>query len=115
MDKVQLASGSFSARQKYFHSLNLYTIVNPSFYENIGNYAKDNNYAYLLEDSSPPQNGEGSVETLRKYAGLENRLSEFGDSQTSYSIAESSFGNIVQFFKLKSLGPKIEIYKLVYE
>ena len=115
MDRAQLTYNFPLTDQKYFHSLNLYTIINPSFYKNIDAYAKDNNYIYLLEDSLFSKNSNEDNGSLHKYAKQENRMAEFGNPQTSYSIAESNFGNIVQFFKLKSLGPKIEIYKLVYE
>lgn len=115
MDRAQMSFSSLQLNQKFFHSLNLYTVKNPSFYKDIGTYGKNHQYDYLLEDPLFTSDDTTSIASLQGYARKENLVNEFGGSQTTYSIAESSFGNFIQFFKLKSLGPKIEIYKLVYE
>jgi len=95
-----------------FHALNLYSVNNDNFYKNITEYARINNYKYILWDPTfPPGNGTrvNQIIELTKNSVL---VKSFGDTQKEYSLREGNFGNPFGLFKLESLGPKIEIYRL---
>ncbi|QQG42853.1 MAG: hypothetical protein HYW15_01445 [Candidatus Giovannonibacteria bacterium] len=104
--KVDLADAELG--EKNFHALNLFDANNQNFYENLENYAKENNYEYVIIQPNY-RNGQYFQSMLEK--GEE--LAAFGGGQTKLSLAESQFlANPLDLFKLKELGPEIKIYKI---
>jgi len=100
---------------KNFHALNLYAINNDNFYENITDYAKNNNYEYFFVDPIyPPENPKKQREFLPLVANNEP-IKTFGSSQKKFCLRDGNFGSFFDFFKLDSFGPQIELYKLQYE
>ena len=58
--KVDLAEENLIAgRSNTFHALNLYSVNNPEFYQNIKNYAEAHNYQYLLISMNDFQQNPG--------------------------------------------------------
>ncbi len=95
-----------------FHALNLYSVNNDDFYKNITNYAKINNYKYLFLDPTFPQGDSARADQLKALTKNSVLVKSFGSTQTEYDLREGHFGNPLDLFKLESLGPEIDAYKL---
>ena len=121
--KVQRAQAEMSAvgNKRMLHALNLADVSNDSFYEKLDSYAEEHGYEYLV--IQPTYRGVGSFESLMKkgellvsFDGAPKQTTECmacGNAPTSLSIAESQFiVNPFELFKIRELGPPIEIYKI---
>ena len=112
--KVDAAEENLAVREgKYFHALNLYSVSNGAFLNQLENYAKKNGYEYLfLSDADAGRNPE-IFKRFRDLAEKGELLESFGSSQEDYSLAIGQLlGNPFNLFKIKELGPSSAIYKL---
>jgi len=95
-----------------FHALNMYSVYNDEFYKNLPKYAQENNYQYLVIDPVYDTAYREKSASLLYLASQGELIKSFGKSQEVYFLRDGNFGNPLGLFKLGSLGPKIEIYKL---
>lgn len=113
-DKSELKIDPKNRKEKVFHALNLYTVSNENFYNDISNYAKKNQYKYLVlskEDflNKPVQFFQ--VESLSVGAKL---VASYGNNVSSYSLSKTEIGpTLSPLFKIKEFGPEIKIYDLI--
>lgn len=104
--KIDLADAKLE--KPNFHALNLFDANNPSFYENVERYIKENGYQYIV--IQPSYRNSQYFKDVAKNGEL---IKTFGSGETAMSVAESQFlKNPLALFKIRELGPKVEIYKL---
>lgn len=112
-DKNSLTIRQELIKEKTFHALNLYTVENDNFYEKISDYAKNNDYKYLIiskQDFLDKPKQFEYVKNLTKDAKL---MASYGNNESNYSLSKTEIGpTLLPFFKIKEFGPEIEIYKL---
>lgn len=112
--KVDAAEENLIVREgKYFHALNLYTISNEDFFNSLEDYAKKNQYQYLLlsdvDFARRPERFRHFQELVKRGILLES----FGDAQEIYSLSIGQLmGAPSGLFRLKELGPAVSVYKL---
>jgi len=94
-----------------FHVLNLNDVVNDDFYKNLGEYTQVNNYEYFILDPfyRIDEIKKNSFSDIIKNAIFVKSFSQF---QEIYSMRDGNFGSPIGLFKLKSFGPRIEVYKI---
>ena len=114
--KVDIAEENFAINpHNYtsFHALNLRTVKNDSFYDDIESYIEDNNYQYLVLSEANFSRNPEPFERLRNIAKKSTVIKSFGDPHGKYSHATSEFlENPLRLFTLTEFGPPITIYKL---
>ena len=108
----EAAGKNFPPEEKHFHALNLYTVNNKSFYDNLPLYVKEMKYNYLLIDPQFPKDELFEHNPFFDVMKDSELITSFGEPGQDNSLAESTFSNPIQFLKIKSFGPRIEIYKL---
>ena len=97
-----------------FHSLNLYSVTNELFFENIGNYAKKNNYTYALISNENFMRDEKEFDIMQKLGASGMLIKTFGSYQPDYSISASQLlGNPIRLFSFREFGPKLSLYKIL--
>ena len=111
--KVDLAEMSFPKNPRgyaSFHALNLYSVNNKEFYQDVESYAARNNYRYLLIDKSYAK--QNNLPTLVHIAEKGNITGTFGSTRGAYLLRDGTFGSPINLWKLNNLGPQIEIYEI---
>ncbi|MDP3999637.1 MAG: glycosyltransferase family 39 protein [bacterium] len=100
-------------KDKYFHALNLYSVANDDFFDSVEEYAKKNQYQYLvISETDFAQRPEyfRHFQSLAKGGIL---LKSFGDSQETYSLSIGQLkGAPGGLFRLRELGPAVSVYKI---
>jgi hypothetical protein len=94
------------------YALNLYTVQNETFLENLATYAHDHNYDYLIYEPAYTSDTRvaAQFDELIRRAQLVRTWEGFGNS---FSVAGSGFtASLPQLFANKSLGPTMFVYKL---
>ncbi|OGF74595.1 hypothetical protein A3J56_02245 [Candidatus Giovannonibacteria bacterium RIFCSPHIGHO2_02_FULL_46_20] len=99
--------------KKSFHALNIHGI-NEKFFETIAQYAKDNNYSYVIFAESENMEDQFELARLRALAKNSKLLVAFGSPQQHTAIDESFFGTPLEVIRLPSLGPAVFIYELYH-
>lgn len=115
--KIDDAEASFDKNPNgyiQFHSLNLNDVVNDDFYKNLKEYAQVNNYEYFIIDPFY------RIDEIKKKSFtniIKNSvfIKSFSQSQEIFSMRDGNFGSPFKLFKLKSFGPRIEIYKINHD
>jgi len=94
-----------------FHTINLYSIKDNNFYKNLPEYIEKNNYQYFILDPFYNITDEKKLgfSDIIKNATFVKSFSQF---QEIYSMRDGNFGSPIELFKLKSFGPRIEVYKI---
>lgn len=111
--KVDLAEANLEKRSgNFFHALNLYSVGNQNFYDNLEKYVRDNGYQYLLM-SEADFRGPGRWNDFKKIAEGGKLLKSFGYPQEDFSLSVGQLiGNPFRLFALKEFGPLVFVYKL---
>jgi len=113
--QVDYAEMNFSENPRgytNFHALNLYSVNNNGFYKNITDYARINDYKYLFLDPAYPPGNNARADQLKALTKKSVLVKSFGGAQKEYDLRDGNFGNPLGLFKLESLGPKIDVYRL---
>jgi len=97
-----------------FHALNLNDVENDNFYKNLVEYTQTNNYEYLILDPFY------RIDEIKKksFGGIIKNsvfIKSFSQSQEKYLLRDGNFGSPVGLFRLKSFGPRIEVYKINHD
>lgn len=96
-----------------YHALNLYTVKNENFYNSIVDYAKNNNYEYLIISKQDFLNDQSQFKKMRKLTENAILLDKFGNNERDYSLGKTEIGpTLLPLFKINEFGPEIEIYKI---
>ena len=109
---VDLAEEMFGGNPKYrsFHALNLNFVGDQNILKNIEQYARTNNYVYLLTGDDYFDEQRAPIRPLADSGVL---LRSFGKTNKDYSVASSVFvGYPFNFLRLRELGPAVSVYKL---
>ncbi|MEK7612050.1 MAG: glycosyltransferase family 39 protein [Patescibacteria group bacterium] len=102
--------------KRVFHALNLYTVSNTEFYNNIEDYVRKNDYRYLIVATKDFLNNQTQTDKVLNLRTQGELVAVFGSEGGNYSIAESDInGNPFKLFALQEFGPRIEIYRMNYE
>ncbi len=107
-------------RDKRFHAINLYSVSNKNFFENIETYLKNNKYKYLLISLEKTPNLD-HLERLTYIAQSAKLIRSFDDPnklQPEKTIIHhftiDNFGNFLNLFKLNTAGQTVALYELNY-
>ena len=110
-DTSEAALGG-SSFYRPFHALNLFTVTDERFYNNLESYIRDNKYRYFVLSLEDFQKDEELFARWKKLAESGRELARFGESDDTHSLTGSYFGNIWGFLKLRQFGPPIGVYEL---
>lgn len=100
-------------RPNAFHALNLYSVSNDEFFQDIKNYAVNNRYQYLFMEMDNFNQSSEQWNKVWQVAQGKSELASFSGGPENYSLSVGQLiGNPFYLFELKELGPKIVIYKL---
>ncbi len=113
-DKNEKELNSKLQNYKTFNALNLYNVRNENFYNGIVNYAKKNNYTYLVISKLDFLNNADQLLKVKELTKNAELVANFGNNESSYSLAKTEIGpNLKPLFTISEFGPEIEIYKLL--
>lgn len=100
-------------KNRVFNALNLYTVKNDNFYNEISNYAQKNNYEYLVIAKQDFLNNPGQFKNVKKLTKKAIMVAKFGNNESGYSLSKTEIGPTLKpLFTIKEFGPEIEIYRL---
>lgn len=118
IDYAEKYFGKNPNAEKSFHALNLYSVSNNDFFENIEEYIEKNNYKYLLISLEQTPN----LNHIEKLWGIANKSKEvriFRDSNKLqpeetiiHHLTIDNFGNIINLFKLNYGGQPLGLYEI---
>ncbi|MBT7557573.1 phospholipid carrier-dependent glycosyltransferase [Candidatus Woesearchaeota archaeon] len=114
IDDAEINFGKNPYGYTQFHALNLYSIKDENFYKNLSEYAKKNNYQYLILDpfyNITDEKKVGFGDIIKNSVFIKS----FSQSQEKYLLRDGNFGSPVGLFRLKSFGPRIEVYKINHD
>lgn len=98
---------------RIYQALNLYTVRNDNFYNNIAKYIKDNKYEYLVIGTQDFLNNPEQFNKMRKLTENATLLVKYGNNVSDYSLGKTDIGpTLLPLFEISEFGPEIEIYKL---
>lgn len=96
-----------------FHALNLYSVNNEQFFNNISEYAKKNNYKYALISDEDFVWGRKDFSIMQKFGKSGTLIKTFGSYQPKYSISITQLlGSPLKLFKFNKFGPPLSFYRI---
>ncbi len=96
-----------------FHALNLYSIDNLEFFENISEYSVKNGYRYLLISDEDFVWGRRDFSLMQEFAGTGKLMRKFGSDNPGYSISMTQIaGNPLKLFNMEGFGPPLSLYRI---
>lgn len=112
IDKAEANLPADLRNTKHFHVINLYTVTENNFWNDLYAYARDNQYEYLIWDPLflPPEPRQ--KEQLRRLASESGLLASFGTGGENFIMRDGYFPDIIKFLRLKTFNPLINIYEL---
>lgn len=113
--QVDLVERDFATRYT-FHALNLYTITeqeSSSFYENIEEYLKNNQYQYIFLSQAHFSSNSKKEKAWQTLEHMGTVLAIFkGSENYGFDFTSGALGDISDFFKLENPGPDTFIISL---
>ncbi len=110
---IDLAEERGFASQPSYHALNLYSVGNPVFYENMLEYAQSRSYQYLVMSNSDSVRNPDQFRKVQELSQTGTLIRSYGNSQEEYSI---SIGQLLVsplgLFRINQFGPLVELYQL---
>ncbi len=112
-DRTEAAFAENPHGYKSFHALNLFTVRNEEFYNNVERYMEDNKYEYLVLSLTDFQKDSALFDRLKQFAANQELLVRFGQDESLFSHTIGQLrGNPLALFRISEFGPPIGVYKL---
>ena len=113
VDEAEKALSPDNRNTPIFHALNLYSVNNEQFFNNISEYAEKNNYKYALISDEDFTWERKDFSIMQKFGKSGTLIKTFGSYQPEYSISTTQLsGSPLKLFKFSEFGPPLSLYKI---